>query len=798
MSEPVTLFPLRRADLVVRPFGDNGQYVVKDPQTGEFYHLGEAEHFLLTQLDGRRSAEMVRAAFEQRFGEPLSAGDLDDFLELARAQRFLQPATDASRPPGSAPPRQRRHSLLSWRKSLFDPDRLMTWLAPRLGFLWTRGFLVFSAGCILLAVLLVWAGRHQLAGGILQALRWETALWVWLTLFVVTMLHEFAHGLTCKHHGGEVHEIGFLLLFFMPCFYCNVSDAWLFKERSKRLWVTFAGGYFELFVWSLAVFVWRVTMPGTFVNYLAFVVLVSCGVQTLFNFNPLLKLDGYYLLSDWLEVPNLHQRAGDYTRAHLRRLLWGAERPARESRGRLLLIFGSVSWLYSLVFLALMLWGLFHVLGTGWGWLGGGAIALLGLVSAGGLFRGFSNGEVRKMITLRHKRTVIWVLILGALAAALWLVEIQDWAAGPFRLHSPTRAEVRAPVVGFLREVSFDEGDRVSPGAVVARLEVPDLESRLVQKQAEVREAEARLRLLEIGTRPEEIAAQRQRVELAAAWRDLARRDLARTRLALAENLDRLGNQVAARRGELGAAESGYQRAQDLVGRRALAEEQYREAEARYRVSRALFAEAEAAKRAAEAKGALEAEAELARREKELAEARTILGLLEGGSRPEEIQAEKARLARLREERRHLEEQRQKQTVPSPTPGVITTARLKEKVGQYLREGDLICVVEEPVGLEAEVTLAEQDVARVRPGQEVKLKARALPFDTFLTRVDRVAPAAARGDGQGSVTVYCRLDAPAGLLPDMTGHARVYTGRRPVGAILLDRALRLVRTEFWW
>jgi len=92
-------------------------------------------------------------------------------------------------------------------------------------------------------------------------------------------------------------------MFFMPCFYCNVSDAWLFKEKSKRLWVTFAGGYFELFLWALAVFVWRLTLPGSFPHYLAFVVLTACGVQTLFNFNPLLKLDGYYLLSDWKGVP---------------------------------------------------------------------------------------------------------------------------------------------------------------------------------------------------------------------------------------------------------------------------------------------------------------------------------------------------------------------------------------------------------------------------------------------------------------------------------------------------------------
>ena len=139
------------------------------------------------------------------------------------------------------------------------------------------------------------------------------------------------------------------------------------------------------------------------------------------------------------------------------------------------------------------------------------------------------------MIATRRKRTTIWLLGLGGLAAVLAGVETEDRAGGSFRLRPATRVELRAPVAGFLREVYFDEGDRVSPGAPVARLEVPGLESRLAQKQAELGEARARLRLLEIGPRPEEVAEQRRRVERARRWRDLAQRDLKRSHAGLRE-----------------------------------------------------------------------------------------------------------------------------------------------------------------------------------------------------------------------------------------------------------------------
>jgi putative peptide zinc metalloprotease protein len=813
MSHPATLLPCRRAELVIRPLGDQGPYVVKDPHTGAYFHLGEEEHFLLTQLDGQQDTETICAAFALRFGQPLTGEDLQEFLEMAEARGLLLPASEGCEPPGPADtPRSPSPApgaaplgvrLLYWRKSLFDPDRFFTWLAPRIWFFWTPAFLVFSAGCIVLAAGLLWANRHEAAHSFLSSLRWESAVLAWLMLMLITTCHEFAHGLTCKRHGGEVHEVGFLLIYFMPCFYCNVSDAWLFKEKSKRLWVTFAGGYFELFLWALAVFVWRLTTPDSLVNYLAFVVLSACGVQTLFNFNPLLKLDGYYLLSDWLEVPNLNQRAADYLKGRLRWLLWGAERPESEPGGRgnllrALLLYGLVSWLYGLAFLGLSLVFLWYFFGAKLGVPGLVIVGFLGFMSVRGLFQGFTAGEVRNMIRFRHKRTVVWTLLLAGVPAGLFLIPMEDRVSGPFQVRPAVRAELRAPVAGFLKEICCDEGDRISPGEPLVHIEVPDLASRLAQKRAEVREAQARLRLLEIGPRYEEITEQRQRVERARALRGLAEKDLARGHQILEADLACLDKKIAQCAADLDFAQTSLARARGLLPSKTVSEEECLDKERKCRVCQALSEQVQAERRARVARGCQEAETELARRDKEWADARATLALLEAGTRPEEIEAESARLARLLEEVQYLGDLQKKEHVRSRVAGVIATPHLKEKVGQYVREGDLIAVVEEHAGLAAEISLAEQDLERVREGQRIELKARAFPFDQFPGQVDRVAPVAERGDLQGSVTIYCRLEDHGLLRPGMGGQARIYTGQRSVGQILIDRMLRCLRTEFWW
>jgi putative peptide zinc metalloprotease protein len=757
--EPFTpTIPALRPELVVRSMGAHGPYIVKDPAAGDFYQLGEEEHFLLTQLDGTRSAETIGGAFAERFGESLSQRELEEFVEMARIRGFLQDQLRGQDQSGTAngnsacllqapEPRRSRQSVLYWRKSLWDPDRLFTWLAPKLKFLWTRGFLVFSAAAILLAVATFWANRSDITNSFTRALRWETAVVTWAALVVVTTLHESAHGLTCKRYGGQVHEIGFLLLFFQPAFYCNVSDAWLFPEKSKRLWVTFAGAYCELCVWALATLTWRVTDPDSAVNYVALVVMAITGVVSLFNLNPLIKLDGYYLLSDWLELPNLRRRALGYLGIRFRKL-WGStvqhvrDNSARDRR--IYWAYGLLAWAYSVWLLNAIVW---HVGGAlvrryqGWGFIG--FSVLLGLIFRRPLIN-LLRAPVAQVTTstkvrLWLKRFVL-LCILGAGAAALFLWRTELRNAGSFVVRPVHNADVRAELDGIIQEIRVDQGDSVKQGAPIATLSDRDYRAELRKTKAEVEEKQARLNLLKLGVRPEEI-------------------EIARTFQAKAE------------------ARLNY--ATNLL-----------------EMDRVLFSEKLISKREFE-----QTREDVSIRTKEVQETKDKLKLLLAGSRQEEIDATAAELSRLQVQQHYLEDQLQLLNVASPIDGIITTHKLKNKVGQAVKKGDLIATVHAMQTVTAEIAIPEKEIADVKLGQRVVLKAQAYPLAHFEGQVTSIAPVVTdpvEGRTERSVLVTTELDNNLLLLkPEMTGHAKIYCGERPMIDIVMRRLIRFVRVEFW-
>jgi putative peptide zinc metalloprotease protein len=309
-----------------------------------------------------------------------------------------------------------RRESPSFRRRLFirvravNPDRLFNALVGRVGFFFTRYFLAIAFATIFGAVVILLKSRSQLLTQMSELFALHYALGFWVAAILIVVLHEFAHGLTCKHFGGEVRELGFLLLYFNPALYCNVSDAWSFPERSKRLWVMFAGGFFEAFLWASAVVLWSVLPAGTLASRLCLMVITISGVKTLFNFNPLIKLDGYYLLSDYLEIPNLRSKAFGFLKNTLKTKLFkhqAAYRPLSLKERRVYWVYSVLASVYTIGLICLMFWKLggfpvsrYH--GTGVLILAGIATLVFGDMLLNTALRAYRSLLRRKMLPQYH------------------------------------------------------------------------------------------------------------------------------------------------------------------------------------------------------------------------------------------------------------------------------------------------------------------------------------------------------------------------------------------------------------
>jgi multidrug resistance efflux pump len=627
-------------------------------------------------------------------------------------------------------------------------------------------------------------------------------------VLVVTTAHEFAHGLTCKHFGGEVHEIGFLLLYFQPAFYCNVSDAWLFPEKSKRLWVMFAGAYSEIFIWSLATLTWRLTEPDTWVSFLAMIVMATSGIKSIFNMNPLIKLDGYYLLSDYLEIPNLRQRSIGYVKAAIKRV-WGSTGDAAnvaQRERRIYLTYGVLATIYSswLLSIVAMRFGSFLVEQ----YQGAGFIAFSGL-----LIVAFQNPLGRATRRLppafrlgpeqmaRIRRPAVRVTLLIVTLAILFLGRLELKVSGEFKVLPVRNADVHATVDGTIEEVPVEEGDRVREGDLLVRLSERDYRAELDKVEAEIAQKRAALKMLRAGPRQEEIGLTRDEMRTARTIHEHAQRRL--------EEAGRIhGTRLSKARATVSAAEERLQYARsDLTRTRALFEEglisrkQLEEGEQEVALRAKDLEVAQAELQIVSSDTLAESRQDLAVTEKQVQETDGKLKLLLAGSRPEAIEATEAEVARLETQRRYLADQLRLTRVVSPATGVVTTPKLKEKIGEHVNKGDLILKVYELKTITPEAVIPEREIADVEPGQKVVLKARAYPGQSFTGRVRAISPAAAvdeTGLGRKVFRVTIEMDGASDLLkPEMTGNAKIFCGSRSIWHLLTRRFARYLRVEFW-
>jgi putative peptide zinc metalloprotease protein len=353
-----------RPDLIVQPQFYEGMthYVIKDPIALKYFRFKVEEYFLLQQFDGKQTLQDVKRAFERKYRpQTISIEDLTRFVSQLHEAGIAQ--LDS---PDQAQVFIRRRKKRMWKQvgqfftnilyikiPIIDPERLLDKMYPWFRWIFTRTFVLLSFALMLAAITLVasqWSTFSSRLPDFQSFFNWHSIFYFWCSLAIVKVIHEFGHGLTAKHFGGEVHEMGMLFLVLTPALYCDVTDSWLLPNKWKRIWISAAGIFVECFLASIATFIWWNTEQGL-LNSLCLATMFICSVNTImFNANPLLRYDGYYVMSDWLEIPNLRVKSTQFFTYLFQEAVLGLEVPVQSymprSRRTLFVTYAIASYLY--------------------------------------------------------------------------------------------------------------------------------------------------------------------------------------------------------------------------------------------------------------------------------------------------------------------------------------------------------------------------------------------------------------------------------------------------------------------
>ncbi len=496
-----------RPDLIVSPRQDGGDkyYVVQDPLTSKFFRVGVTEYAFASLLDGRTSIQQaLRLLSNAMPNHPLSPQDaagICHWLLQSNLAHTPESATGnrlAARGTKSEHRRTlRRCNPLVIKLPLGNPDSLFERLEPGIRWLYSP---LGVAGWLLLTCLAVfrvathWTSFIAASREVFAPYNW---IWLgtgWLFLKVV---HELAHGAVCKKYGGHVRESGILFVFLAPLAYVDVTSSWRFRSRWQRIFTAAAGMHIELLVAAIAALLWDPTADASWNHVCVNLILMSSVTTLLFNANPLMKFDGYYILSDLTGIPNLSVSAQQYLRGLGRRLFLGVPRhqpswsPGRAAIVRTYAVLAFVWRISVTVTLTVAASVLFH----------GAGIILAGLAVV--LWLGLPTGRFLHYLVIGragdrpNRWRFAWsfgtllTVVLGILIIAPWPGALQ----APAIVAYATDVPVRASTPGFVREVLVKPGQRVESQQALLRLENPEISAELADLKLAIAQATIQCRV---------------------------------------------------------------------------------------------------------------------------------------------------------------------------------------------------------------------------------------------------------------------------------------------------------------
>ena len=479
-------------------------YLLRDQSSNRHLRFSASAYEFIGRLDGELTVEEIYHKVEQILGEDslthdeivliltqLFAMDLLRSELPAEAKEFFNRFQNERR-------LRRQRAIanpLSIRIPLLDPDailnRFMPWIRP----VFSRAGLVVWILLVALAGLLGLVNIPEISASISRDILLPANLVLMLLTFVVIkVVHEFAHAFAVKMWGGEVHEMGITLLVFAPVPYVDASAAWEIRDKYKRALVGAVGVLAELLLAALALFVWLAVEPGL-VRDVAFNVMLIGTVSTLlFNANPLLRFDGYYVLQDLAEIPNLYVRSSRYYLYLIQRYLFGIETArspvTAEGEAAWFAVYGLAAFFYRLFILVVIVLFLaeeYLFIGIALGaWAMGTQLFLP-------LYRGarfLLNGQM--LVGRRARATSVSVLVVGGLSAILLLMPISLTSHAEGVVWVNEQALVYSGAEGFVEESLVKSGTLVEANTPLVRMSAFSLEAQISKLDARRRELQIR------------------------------------------------------------------------------------------------------------------------------------------------------------------------------------------------------------------------------------------------------------------------------------------------------------------
>ena len=498
------------------------QWVVKNPDTNKYYSFDEGTWELMRLFDGTRSLDEIHAVYQARFPrETIEKTLVPEYEEMLRGMNLLEQTVaernlqelarikDARR--RTAEQKAEGFDIFLIPFHVFNPDRFLERTQKYVRWIWRPTTVAVALVLIVLqwAIIIrnfapIWAETLELYA-FLRKPFWD-AVQFFFILTCIGAIHELAHGYVCKFYGGQVKDIGVALLYFMPAFYCDTTDALLFPNKWHRLWVVLAGMYIEAIICSFATFLWVASYPDTLLHELAYKLMLFTGISTIFfNINPLRKIDGYYALSSVLEIPELREDSFDYVSAlfkkHVLRL--NVEVPVLSRRKRrIFLIYGPLALAFVVVIMLFIGRLFYNFYAKYFPQVAGVLLALTLLRLFRKQVRAFLQGArlmyLDKKEWLMSPRTRVSLL---AVAGAVFLLLAVPWAPwtheAPATLAPWSLARLEAPEDSIVVKVEAAEGDPVKATQRIVVLASPAVESGIAEARAEregLRKQASRLR----------------------------------------------------------------------------------------------------------------------------------------------------------------------------------------------------------------------------------------------------------------------------------------------------------------